>query len=70
MQATLGQWIQFTGNAAGIIIIVFSIIDLVRNWGGSPELKLIRDQMRATSEQMKETNKHIQGIMEILARKI
>ncbi|MDV2990149.1 MAG: hypothetical protein P3T54_08385 [Dehalogenimonas sp.] len=45
MQSTLSEWIQLSANTAGVFIVVYWIVEIVRNWNGTPELKALRDQM-------------------------
>lgn len=44
--------LPLTGNLAGIGIIVAAILSTFRNWSGSPELKMLRDEMRRTHGQL------------------
>ena len=60
MQAALSQWITFSGNVAGVIIIIYWILDTIRNWGGSPELKILKDELLTT-------NNHIERLVKILS---
>jgi hypothetical protein len=62
MSEALTQWIQFSSNIAGISIIVYFLFEGIKNWGGSPELKILKEQLRETNSQMK-------AITELLGRK-
>ena len=53
MEVDINQWIQFSGNVAGGLIVVYWLVDTIRNWGGSPELKALNEEMRQTHEHLK-----------------
>ena len=59
MQVDLSQTISLTGNIAGIVIVVYWLVDTVRNWGGTPELKILKAELAAT-------NDHLQTLIEAL----
>ena len=63
MQDALTQWIQLFGNIAGISIIIYWLFDGIRNWNGSPELKILHDQLV-------KTNEHLTKLTDILSRGI
>jgi len=59
MQAALSEWITLSGNIAGVVIVLYWIVDTIRNWGGSPELKILKDELQRT-------NNHIERLIETL----
>jgi hypothetical protein len=59
MQAALSEWITLSGNVAGVMIVIYWIVDTIRNWGGSPELKILKGELERT-------NTHIKRLIEAL----
>lgn len=59
MQGTLTEWITLTGNCVGGLVVLYWLVDTVRNWGGTPELKILKDELQRT-------NKHIERLIKSL----
>ncbi len=55
------QWIQLSGNIAGGLALIYLIVDTIRNWGGSPELKVLRNDMQ-------ENHKHMKALIKVLSK--
>jgi len=45
-------WLEILQAIVPFIIVLYYVIDTIRNWGGSPELKVLRDDMRKTHEHL------------------
>lgn len=54
--------IELSGNIAGGLALVYLIIDTIRNWGGSPELKTLK-------EDMQENQRNIKSLIRTLSRR-
>jgi hypothetical protein len=46
------DWSQLSGNIAGGLALIYLIVDTIRNWGGSPELKVLRNDMQQNHQHM------------------
>lgn len=60
MNAAVGEWAKLAGNIGGALALVYLIIDSFRNWGGSPELKVLK-------EDMQQNHKNIQALIRKLS---
>ena len=56
MPKILGEWVSLSGNVVGALVIVYFIVDTIRNWGGSPELKVIKEELHSI-------NSHIETLI-------
>lgn len=55
MQVDISQVIEFLKSGTALGVIIFWIIDSIRNWvgGGSPELKVLKEDMKRTHEDLR-----------------
>jgi len=60
---TLLQYIAASGNTAGALIILYWFVDTIKNWNGSPELKLLKGQLKDTNDNIAQLNKHIETLI-------
>jgi hypothetical protein len=51
--SSLSELVTISGNIAGVVIVIYWIVDTIRNWRGSPELKILKDELRTTNEHIK-----------------
>lgn len=50
---TIPELIQLTGVLVSFLVVVRQLAALVRDWrGGSPELRLIRDQLETSNDRI------------------
>ncbi len=61
MHITIDQVIDLSKNITAIAVIIYWFVDTIRNWGGTPELKLLK-------QEMKKTHEHFERLLEILSR--
>jgi len=62
----LVQFITASGNTAVIMIILYWLVDTIKNWKGTPELKLLKGQLEDTNAQFYKLNNHIATLIEKL----
>lgn len=54
MEISASQLIQLGGIIVSFAVVGHRMFELVRNWrGGSPELRLIRDQLKASNDDIR-----------------
>ena len=59
MGQVLDQLIIVSGNIAGIMIVLYWLVDSAKNWTGTPELKILKGQIEKTDEELERLNRHI-----------
>lgn len=52
MQGSITEWTYLTGNITGGLIVMYWLVDSIRNWNGSPELRILKEQMQKMNEQI------------------
>lgn len=60
------ELIIFTGNVLGIAVLVEKVISSVKNWNGSPEIKVVKDAVSAFRDEMESLNTTIRMLTERL----
>jgi hypothetical protein len=70
-QQFINQSIQLLGEAVALVVVLERVANLIRDWrGGSPELRLIRDQLKTSNEQLKTSNDRLYGLVERIASRL
>lgn len=60
MEVSIGQLIQLLGVTVSLLVVLRQLIMLLRDWrGGSPELRLLRDQLIASNSDLRDLLKRI-----------
>lgn len=61
MQVIIEQVIDLSKNIVALAVIVYWFVDSIRNWGGNPELKLLREDMKKTHEHLRKLIEKLPG---------
>ena len=52
MPENIANWAELLKNVLPYIVMIYYILNIIRNWGGTPELKLVEQDMRKTHEHL------------------
>lgn len=52
MPANASEWAELLKNILPFLVMIYYVLNIVRNWGGTPELKLVREQMETTNKHL------------------
>lgn len=70
-QLFIQLFIQLLGEVVALGVVLERIANLVRDWrGGSPELRLMRDQLKTSNEQLKTSNDRLYGLVERMGNRL
>ena len=59
MPENVADWAELLKNVLPFIVIIYYILNTIRNWGGTPELKLVENQMTQTNQHLAELIKKL-----------
>lgn len=48
MPENVADWAELLKNVLPFIVIIYYILNTIRNWGGTPELKFVKEDMQKT----------------------
>lgn len=62
---------QLLAEVVALGVVLERVANLVRDWrGGSPELRLIRDQLKTSNEQLEESNDRLYRLVERISSRL
>lgn len=68
----LKEWVSagiaFLTNVVALLVIINSVIDKIRNWHGSPELRTVRDTVSLFAAHVDRVDKTMQTLVENIRR--
>jgi len=64
----LTVWLELLGKIVAVGVIVEQVISHIKDWKGSPEIKLVRDAFQVFKQEMKSLNETIRRLIDQLAQ--
>lgn len=59
MPENFSDWAELLKNILPFIVMIYYILSTFRNWGGTPELKVLKGDMQKTHEHLAELIKKL-----------
>jgi len=48
MPGNVADWAELLKNVLPFVVMIYYVLNVVRNWGGTPELKFVKEDMQKT----------------------